>query len=327
MWVWHFIISKLWMRKKEGKKTETDRQTMIFMNKKTIHMRSIYRKKTHRKQYSPVLIAVFAAAVSWLLEPPRTHIHIASDSDVNHFISVASNECVLISMLFYTAVRHIIGYIIRPFLIQFNVILPFLESILSPLIYRIEMQCFCLSISVSRHYLIYPYTYIYIVSVLYWATNILAHSTTHNYIFFSLHGFMITFWGFFYTICTLCDIWNEAMLQIVFIFRFGLFFVSFSVSTMVFFSTHKSKWEREKNTAQNDNQMCVRVFVFVKEMSERALNVTIVCLAFVLWSHAFWVYGTWRIWKWWKQSGTVVSSLVRICYNFNGVHKTHAAVD
>lgn len=126
--------------------------------------------------------------------------------------------------------------------------------------------------------------------------------------FFLFMDLWLLFGCFFYTICTLCDIWNEGMLQIVFIFRFKVLFHFLFQQWFSFRRTRAN--ENEKKLRRKMTKKCV--CVFFRKGNEAALNVTIVCLPFVLWSHAFWVYGTWitnqTIWKWWKQNDRVVSS-------------------
>lgn len=231
---------------------------------------------------------------------------------------------VFIPMIFYTrlSVQHIIGYaIIRPFLIQFNVILPFLESILSPLIYLIEMQfVFFLSLSCSA------LPHVYCIGL----PTVLAHSATQLKFFLSLHGFMTTFWGLFYTIRTLCDIWNEAMLlQIVFLF----FVLVFFVLAMIFSSTHQRVHvnERRKKLRRKmtEKKLC---FVLCRKGNEAALNVTIVCLPIVLWSHAFiWTSMEleWILWKWWKQNDRrrIFVALNLLQFSYECAQNTHASVD
>lgn len=116
-------------------------------------------------------------------------------------------------------------------------------------------------------------------ALLYWATNS-----------YWLMDLWLLFGGFFYTIRTLCDIWNEAMLlQIIFILRFGLF----RFSNGFLFDAHRSTCERNKKKLRRkmtEKQSCV-LFCVVKEMRQRWTWPSCVCLLFYDLMHSFEVYG------------------------------------
>lgn len=265
---------------------------MIFMNiKKSLFEIDTCRRKTHRKRPSTVrswlliagavVVVVAGIAATAIVEAAKhTHreTHIASDSDVNHFISVASNECIYSNdFLYWLPVQHIIGYIIRPCLIQFNVILPLLESILSPHIYLIEMQFGFLSLSPSRFALLHAD-----------CIGLLTHWLIRQYnwvCFFSLYAWIYDYFlGAFLHNSNI--VWHLKWSHVVancFYFAFWLFF---GFSNDFLFDAQMYMRTREKTAAQNDREktMCL---VLCRKGNEVALNVTIVCLPFVLWSHTF----------------------------------------